>query len=131
MKEIIVKTNKKVDLIDITAEIEKELQKEDIKNGIVFLFVLHTTAGLLINENEEGLKRDWISSFHQITSKIDYLHNQLDGNGPAHIFASLIGQEKLIPVKDGKLLLGTWQRIFLFELDGPRTRKIILQIIKN
>ncbi|MCD6271173.1 YjbQ family protein [bacterium] len=131
MQEIEIATTQKHELIDITEAIQEEIRKANIQTGLIFIFSLHTTSGILITENEEGLKEDWMQFFKKITSGIDYHHDHLDGNAPSHIFAGILGQGTLVPIRNGRLVLGTWQRIFLAELDGPRNRKIALQFIKN
>ncbi len=131
MIEIGISSHKKIELIDITEKVQKEIEKAAIQEGVVFIFSLHTTSSIFITENEEGLKKDWMQFFKKITSGIEYYHDHLDGNAPSHIFAGILGQGKMVPIKDGRLVLGTWQRIFLAELDGPRHRKIVLQFIKN
>jgi len=131
MRQIEIVTTQKQELLDITEVIQEEINKANIQEGLVFIFLLHTTAGIFVTENEEGLKEDWIQFYKKITSGIEYHHDHLDGNASSHIFAGILGQGKMVPIKDGKLVLGTWQRIFLAELDGPRHRKIALQFIKN
>lgn len=131
MIEIEITTNKKIELVDITQRIEREIEKIKMQEGLLFIFVLHTTASLFISENEEGLREDWINFFQKLTSGSNYQHDHLDGNAPSHLFGGLLGQSIILPVSHGKLLLGTWQRVFLFELDGPRTRKLVLKFVNN
>ena len=131
MKKISIRTSQKEELIDITEIIQEEIENVKIRDGLVFVFCLHTTAGIFITENEPGLKKDWLSFFKKITSGISYFHNHLDGNADSHIFGALIGQSQLLPVREKKLILGRWQRIFLIELDGPRKREIIIDFLKT
>ena len=131
LKEFNISTKDRYELIDITERVEKIVQESDIKNGLVLIFVMHSTAGILLNENESGLKEDWLKIFKKITSGVDFIHNQIDNNADAHIIAGLIGNEKILVLKDRKLARGTWQQIFLVELDGPRTRKVIIKIFQG
>lgn len=128
MKEIKVMTTKREELMDITKEVE-ELVK-DVKEGIVFLYVQHATAGIIINENDDpNIDEDILEFLRKQIPKGKWKHDKIDGNGDAHIKSSIIGVDLTIPVKDGKLLLGRWQSISLCEFDGPRERTVIVKII--
>ncbi|MGB9911318.1 MAG: secondary thiamine-phosphate synthase enzyme YjbQ [Microgenomates group bacterium] len=121
-------TQQKYQLINITSKIEEIVVEAKIEEGIVLVFVPHSTAGILLTEDEEGLKRDWLKFFEKIISGIDFEHNKIDNNAEAHLLAGLVGQSKVLPVKEGKLIRGSWQEIFLVEFDGPRERKIIVKL---
>lgn len=123
-----VKTTKKVELVDITAEIEKLLPHKD---GICILFNPHTTAGLIVNEGADpSVKEDILAIFAQLApDKYPYKH--LEGNSPGHIKSSLTGPTLILLVDKGKLLLGTWQKVFFAEYDGPRTRKVYLKFMEG
>ena len=129
LKEFNISTKEKCQLIDITERVEKIVAESGIKSGLVLVFVMHSTAGILLNENEPGLKEDWLKIFKKITSGVDLIHNQIDDNADAHIVAGLMGNEKTLALENGRLIRGTWQQIFLVELDGPRTRKVVIKII--
>jgi len=130
MKELLVETKQNEEFIDITDLVNKSLSSEKIKEGILHIFVPHATAGLIINENADpNVSKDILNLLNKIVPKGKWLHDKVDSNGDAHIKSSLIGNSVSIPVKDGKLCLGTWQDIFLCEFDGPRQRKIILNLI--
>jgi len=126
--EISVSTPQKVALVDITDKIEEAIKKSNVKNGICFIFVPHTTAGILINENyDPSVVRDIISTYDKIVpSNIPYAH--AEGNSPAHIKSTIVGTNTFLFVRDGKLNLGTWQGVFLAEFDGPRYRKVWVDI---
>jgi len=130
MKILEIKTNKKIEFIDITNHIDKILKEENIKNGICYLYIPHTTAGITINENADpSVKEDIIDMLNKIVPEnLNYKH--LEGNSPAHIKSSLIGHSEIVFIENGKLALGTWQGIFLCEFDGPRRRKILIKIIE-
>ena len=124
MKELKISTHQKIELIDITEAVEKEIDKSA---KAILVFVPHATAGILINENEENLKTDFIRFFEKISSLGPFQHDKIDNNAASHLGASFIGQSVVLPLESGRLKLGTWQRVFLVELDGPRERKIIIE----
>jgi len=128
-KEFLVSTKNRYQLIDITEKVEEIIRESKIKEGICLIFTPHSTAGIILTENENGLKEDWLSFFKKLTSGIDFLHNQIDDNADSHILSGLLGQEKVLAIQDGKLIRGTWQQIFLVEFDGSRNRKVIVKTI--
>lgn len=121
---ITVKTTRKMELVDITGIIKQELQGAKEGEGICYLFNPHTTAGLTINEGADpAVRTDIINAIKEIIPfDINYQH--LEGNSPSHVLASLFGCSEVIFVSNGKMRLGTWQKIFFCEFDGPRTRKV-------
>jgi secondary thiamine-phosphate synthase enzyme len=131
MREIKVISNKRCEMIDITSDVQKIIKKEDIKNGLAIIYVPHTTAGITINEGADpSVQRDIIENLKKIIPESgDYHH--LEGNSDAHIKASLIGSSVTVIIENNRLVLGTWQHIFFFEGDGPRNRKVFLELIKN
>ena len=126
--EISVSTPQKMALVDITEKIEEVIKKSNVKNGICFIFVPHTTAGILINENyDPSVVRDIISTYDKIVPyNIPYAHTE--GNSPAHIKSTIVGANTFLFIREGKLKLGTWQGVFLAEFDGPRYRKVWVDI---
>jgi secondary thiamine-phosphate synthase enzyme len=128
IKVINVKSRGRVEFIDITDIINNAI-KGDVEEGVCNIYSPHTTAGLTINEGyDENVARDIIESLNKIVPE-DWQYKHMEGNAPAHIKTSLIGSSLLIPISNGKLMLGRWQRIFLCEFDGPRERSIYLTII--
>ena len=128
-REFSVATEKRYQLVNITQEVEEMVEESGIKEGLVLVFVPHSTAGIILTENEERLQKDWLEIFKKLTSGIDFLHNQIDDNADSHILSGLVGQGRVLPIKDGKIVRGTWQQILLAEFDGPRERKVIMEII--
>ncbi len=128
-KEFSVNSQEKRQLIDITSQVEEIVANEGSGRSAVLVFVPHSTAAILITENEAGLKKDWLSFFSKLTEGIAFEHNKIDDNGEAHILSGAIGQGKVLPIEDGRLVRGTWQNIFLAEFDGPRLRKVVVRII--
>jgi secondary thiamine-phosphate synthase enzyme len=130
IQELVIETRKSTELIDITSKVQSAVGNSGIKNGICLVYVPHTTVGLLINEHEPGLHTDLVRLLNQLVPEQgSYQHP--DGNTHAHIKASLVGTSKYFVVGDGRLLLGTWQSIFLSEFDGPRSRKVFVKMVKG
>ena len=131
MREIKVKTNKRNEMVDITSDIQDVIDDKNIKNGVVVVYVPHTTAGVTINEGADpSVQRDIITNLKKlIPEKGDYHHSE--GNSDAHIKASLIGSSVTIIVKDKRLVLGTWQHVFFYEGDGPRNRRVYVKFLKS
>ena len=121
---ITVSTANSMELVDITARIEKEMAKSKITDGICYLYNPHTTAGLTINEGADpAVRADIIRAMRKIIPfDLDYRH--LEGNSPSHVLASLFGSSLTIFVENSRLQLGTWQKVYFCEFDGPRSRKV-------
>ena len=128
-KELNISTENRYQLVDITEEVEETVKESKVEDGLVLVFAPHSTAGVVLTENEKGLKNDWLEIFKKLTSGIEFEHNKIDDNADSHLLSGIIGQGKVLPIKDGKIIRGTWQQIFLAEFDGPRERKVILEII--
>jgi secondary thiamine-phosphate synthase enzyme len=129
--ELTIKTNKKTEFIDLTQKIQQLLQENKIQNGLCIVFNPHTTAGITINEGfDSNVEKDILNKLNElIPENHNFLH--LEGNSDAHIKASLIGASETIIIKENKLLLGEWQKIFFCEFDGARKRKIFIKIISE
>ncbi|PIS12173.1 hypothetical protein COT70_02240 [candidate division WWE3 bacterium CG09_land_8_20_14_0_10_47_33] len=124
--EFTLQTSQKFELINITDQIQKAVEKSGIKEGAALVFVPHTTAAVITSEDESGLKQDFYNLFKEYLNR-SYHHP--DGNAEAHILAGIIGHSRIIPVKSGKLDLGTWQSVLLAELDGPRQRRVTVTVL--
>jgi len=129
MIEIKVASKSRNEMIDITSGIQKIVSDENLQKGHVIAYVPHTTAGITINEGADpSVQRDIIETLKQLIPKQgDYHH--MEGNSDAHIKASLIGSSITVLVENNKLLLGTWQHIFFYEGDGPRHRRVYVDLI--
>ena len=124
-----VTTTSAMELVDITDRIENELLKSKVVDGVCYLYNPHTTAGLTINEGADpAVQSDMISALRKMIP-FDLPYRHLEGNSPSHLLASLFGASVSVFVENGGLLLGTWQKIFFCEFDGPRTRKVHWRII--
>jgi secondary thiamine-phosphate synthase enzyme len=127
-----LKTNERIEIKDITSEIQLIVKQSEYKSGIVNIYSKHSTSGITINENEPGLLKDFKAVLEDlIPFNGNYNHNCIDNNADSHIRSFLIGCSETIPLYDGKLDVGTWQSIFFVELDGPRNREIIVTVIGN
>lgn len=124
-----VRTSKPTELIDITRSVQDSVRKTGIDEGICFIYVPHTTAGLIINEHADpSVSEDILMALNQmVPSKGPYHH--LEGNSPAHIKSTLVGGSQMVFVESGRLSLGTWQGIFFCEFDGPRNREVWIKVI--
>jgi secondary thiamine-phosphate synthase enzyme len=131
MEKINLKTNKRIELVDITDKIRAVLSKAKVKDGVCFIFCPHTTAGLSINENADpSVKLDIINTLNKLVPEnAGYSH--AEGNSDSHIKSSLFGCSLNIFVEYGELVLGTWQGIYFCESDGPRSREVWIKIIKE
>jgi secondary thiamine-phosphate synthase enzyme len=131
MREIKVVTRKRNEMIDITGDVQEVVNKENIQNGIVTIYVPHTTAGVTINEGADpSVKRDIVETLKQMVPESgDYHH--MEGNSDAHIKASILGSSVNVIIENNKLVLGTWQHIFFYEGDGPRTRRVYVESISK
>jgi secondary thiamine-phosphate synthase enzyme len=124
-----VKTHAKDELIDITSSVKDIISDSQVKAGVCFIYVPHTTAGVTINENADpSVKSDILMALRSIVpDSLPYRHKE--GNSPGHVKSSLIGNTASILINNGTLALGTWQGIFFCEFDGPRNRKVFVKIL--
>jgi|UniRef100_A0A7J2U0T1 secondary thiamine-phosphate synthase enzyme len=126
-----ISTKKRFDLVDLTEYVEEVIKRSGIKNGICLVFAPHATAAIISNERESGLMQDILTFIKELVQpERNWKHNTIDDNAHAHIGSATIGSERVFPVIDGKLVRGTWQNIFLVEMDGPRSvRNVVIVVI--
>jgi len=125
-----VKSSKRREIIDITERVEKIVEKSKIKNGLCLIFLPHATSAIIFEENESGLIEDMEEFLEKVFPRgIGYKHDMIDDNADAHLASGFIGQSRIYPVENGRIVRGTWQRALLIELDGPRKREVHLTII--
>lgn len=130
-KEINFATNGKDEVVDLTGAVAKAVKEFDLKEGVVTVFAVGSTAAITTIEFEPGLEADIKNFLRDIAPAGDWRHNATwgDGNGHSHIRASLIGPSITIPVADGKLILGTWQQVVCIDSDiRERSRRVIIQM---
>ena len=129
-EEIIINTNNKVELVNITSIINQIIKKYCITEALINISTKHTTSSIIINEDEKGLKKDILNFFEKLVPYDNYYHDIIDYNARSHLKSLISSPNQTLPILDGKLSLGVWQSIFFLELDGPRTnRKIIITIV--
>lgn len=123
-----IKSTQRTQMIDITAQVKKEIERSGIDSGFCTIFVPHTTAAVTINEAADpDVSRDFMKEIDKIVP-LDDDYRHMEGNSAAHIKSSLVGISERLIVEEGKPLLGRWQGIFFCEFDGPRNREVILKI---
>ena len=131
VKYLRVRSRTKSELIDITGEVKDLVRSASVINGVCHLAVLHTTAGITINEGADpAVQRDIVYYFNKLVPH-DPFFTHGEGNSDAHIKSSLTGTSLTIIIDSGRVALGTWQAIYLCEFDGPRERKIAVKIIAD
>jgi secondary thiamine-phosphate synthase enzyme len=118
-----VETESRLTTVDVTDRIAAAVP-DDLESGTCTAFVEHTTAGLVVQENESRLRGDLESFLRDLVPDEGHAHDELDGNADSHLRAALIGPDVTVPVEDGELALGTWQSVLFVECDGPRTRTV-------
>jgi secondary thiamine-phosphate synthase enzyme len=123
-----VATHRKREIVDITEQVESHLGDA---TGICCLNVLHTTAALTTADLDPGTDLDMLDAFEAMMPKLRYRHPHNPEHVPDHILSSLIGTALTLPVEGGSLVLGTWQRVILVELDGPRKREVVLTVLES
>ena len=129
MQRIRVKTRKKREVIDLTDQVQILIDKSySNASGFCQLSVLHTTAALTTADLDPGTDLDMLDAFEHLIPKLKYRHPHNPAHVPDHILSALIGTSVAVPVDDGALVLGTWQRIILIEFDGPRERDLVMGV---
>src|SRR3954447_932653 len=129
MNRLSIKTRKKREVLDITDLVEHQVGKNASGSGVCHVLVLHTTAALTTADLDPGTDLDMLDAFEALIPKLKYRHPHDPSHVPDHILSALIGTSVTQPVEKGKLVLGTWQRIVLVELDGPRTRNVVVTFL--
>jgi secondary thiamine-phosphate synthase enzyme len=124
---ISVKTGSRVDMVDITRAVQDEVSKAGVKGGICLVYVPHTTAGITINEGADpAVCQDIMKRLEELAPR-DAGYRHMEGNSDGHIKALIIGSSVSVIVENGRLVLGTWQKIFFCEFDGPRSRRVYVK----
>ena len=126
-----VSTASGMEFVDITTNLQRIIDENDVDSGLLVVYNPHTTAGITINEGADpAVQSDLIGIFRQILP-LEYPYKHLEGNSPSHMMATLTGSSVTVIIEDGRLVLGTWQRIFFCEYDGPRNRKVCWKIMRD
>jgi len=125
--QIKIRTKSRIEIIDITRDVENLV--DNVEEGIALIYTPHTTTAIIVNEAESGLLEDILDTIQRLVPPAEYKHNRIDNNADAHLRATILGNSAIVPITNGKLDLGTWQRILFVELDGPRTRKVLVRVV--
>lgn len=129
MTEITVTSNERTEMIDITGEVRRAVRDSGVQSGTATIFAAHTTAAVTINENADpDVTRDMIKELNKIVP-FDDNYRHAEGNSAAHIKSSLVGAGETVIVEDGEPVLGTWQGVYFCEFDGPRRRRVRVQVL--
>ena len=127
--EFHVRTRQKYEMMDVTREVSDVVREAGAPEAICSVYVTHATAAIVINENDDpNVCRDVLDALDKLIPEGVWRHDRVDGNAAAHIKSAILGPGETIPVRDGRLLLGTWQAIMLVELDGPRDRRVVVTV---
>ena len=129
MKTLTISTHKKDQILDITDTVETLLQQMQPESGVCMLFVAHTTCAITTADLDPGTDLDFLNALRHVLPQLSYRHPHNPSHTPDHILSSIIGPSLAIPYANGQLLLGTWQRVVLVELDGPRQRTLHISCI--
>ncbi len=125
-----LKTNNRVEIIDITRSVDAALAESRLRKGLVNIYSKHSTSAIFINENESGLLEDYLNLIDKLVPTDDnYRHDQIDNNADSHLRSFIIGNNETVPFENGSMDLGTWQSVFFLDMDGPRNRKITITIM--
>lgn len=128
--KITIRTKAATEMIDITGQVQEKVTDSGLEEGAVVLFVLHTTAAITVNEGADpSVRSDIIETLNEIVPW-DRPYRHAEGNSPAHIKSTMIGPSEMIPFEKGRLRLGRWQSIYFCEFDGPRTRSVLVTVLK-
>jgi secondary thiamine-phosphate synthase enzyme len=128
-RSIRLRSRKKFEVVDLTREVAAVVAEARVDEGICTVFVRHATAAIIINENADpGFRMDVVAALDKLFPEGVWEHDKVDDNGAAHLKAAFLGPSETVPVRQGQLLLGTWQGIALVECDGPREREVIVDV---
>lgn len=129
MEQIEVNTQARKEFRDITSQVQEAIRRSGVREGICYLFCPHTTAGLTVNENYDPTVRQDLGMVLDQIAPDHFPYRHTEGNADAHVKTSLVGSHLVLFVSEGRLVLGTWQGVFLAEFDGPRRRKVLVKVI--
>lgn len=127
---ITVRTSNRIEVIRVTGHVERAVERSGVREGLCHVFTPHATAAIIVNEYEPRIVEDYIKWIIDVFRPGGgWRHDEIDDNAYAHLASSFIGPGRVLPVSRGSLVRGTWQEIMLVELDGPRERRIVVQVI--
>ena len=127
---LVIRTEKEKEIINITNKVEEAILKSEIKEGIVLVNSMHITSCVFINDEESGLKQDFMKWLEELAPKGDYLHHRTgETNADAHLKRTIMGREVVVAITNGNLDFGPWEQIFYGEFDGRRDKRVLIKII--
>jgi len=128
---LVIETGAAVEHHDITERVREVVKRAGVEHGLCHVMALHSTAAVIVNETDDpNIGSDVARALDRaVPQHAGWLHDRIDANAHSHIKGALLGPSELVPVRDGDLLLGTWQRLILMEFDGPRTRRVSVQLL--
>jgi len=128
---LMVSTSRSREVVDITRQVQQAVDEMGVEDGIACVSVEHCTCALYLNEYERGLIADMVRLVEELVTRGDWQHDRIDSNAGAHLAASVLGSSVALPVTGGTLGLGTWQRLLMMELDGPRQRNVTVSVVAD
>ncbi|MDD3726050.1 MAG: secondary thiamine-phosphate synthase enzyme YjbQ [Candidatus Ratteibacteria bacterium] len=131
-KELTFNTDKRIEFINITEEVQKAVEESGVKEGLCLVNAMHITASVFINDDEKGLHSDferWLEKLAPHQPVAQYQHNVSEDNADAHMKRQIMGREVVIAITDGKLDFGPWEQVFYGEFDGRRKKRVLIKII--
>lgn len=131
MEEIAVRTGRRTEMVDVTAQLQDVVRRSGLRDGVLVAQSLHTTAALTINENADpDVARDLAAKLDRMAPRDEPFYRHAEGNSDSHVKTSLMGPSLAVVVSGGRLVLGTWQGVYLCEFDGPRERRVAVQLLE-
>ena len=128
--ELDIRTRAQSELQDITAELQRAVAEAGVQQGVCHVFVPHTTAGITLNENwDRDVRGDLVRALAAMVPDVPYHHGE--GNSPAHLMSTLVGSSETLLIEAGRLVLGSWQGVYIAEFDGPRRRRVLVKIVPD
>ena len=129
MTELRIRTTTKREMVDLTARVAELVAEADVDEGLCSVYTPHATAAIVVNENDDpNVCVDVLDALDRLVPAGIWRHDRVDGNAASHIQATILGPGETIPIRDGKMMLGTWQAVMLVELDGPRDRRVLVTV---
>jgi len=129
MTELRIRTSVKREMVDLTARVTEIVAQSGVGDGLCNIYVPHATAAIVVNENDDpNVCVDVLDALDRLIPDGVWRHDRVDGNAAAHIQATILGPGETLPVHQGRLILGTWQAVMLVELDGPRSRRVVVTV---
>lgn len=132
LKQISLSTGSRDEMQDITKKVRSVVDESGVKDGVVYIYCAHTTAGITINENADpDVKHDMIMRWDEVYPWDHSKYRHAEGNTASHLKASTVGASQVVIIDDGQLILGTWQGIYFCEFDGPRRRNVYIKVMEG